>query len=145
MRDYSRTFDWFDFPEGRIRYAGGSKGRDEPPIDVFSVEIGGRTYFGEIRRSFLADENNYNIETVSFGWPKRDWFGTEPDPRQCATFSPAELRDVQSLVTQAVPAWRLLENRPIIVRESARSHFMGEIIFRDGWALIRDESFGDGH
>ncbi|MDR6938326.1 hypothetical protein [Luteibacter sp. 3190] len=138
MSQYSGTFDWIDFPGGRVRYAGGSKGRDEPPITIFSVELNGRVFFGEFGRSFLANDNDYNIEVVSFGWLDREWFGTEPDPKHCTAFRLAELGDVQSLICQAVPVWRSLEDRPSIVREYSDSHFGGEILFRKGWALVAD-------
>lgn len=145
MGEYSDTFDWIDFPQGRVRYAGGSKGRDEPRIDTFAVDIYGHTYYGEIRQLFLPDRNNYNVEIVSFGWPKGDWFGTEPDPRQCAAFTANELLDVQKLIGRVVPAWRKLAQRPFVLRESSRSHFMGDIFFRDGWALIKaDEDASAG-
>lgn len=142
MGDYDDTFEWIDFPQGQVRYAGGSKGRDEPPITIFSVVLNGRVYYGEFRRWFLENDNDYNIEVISFGWLEREWLGTEPNPKHCAQFSSRELGDVQSLVCQAVPVWRSLEDRPSIVREYADSHFMGEVIFRNGWALISEE---EGH
>lgn len=135
---YEKTFEWLDFPEGRIRYAGGRRGRDEPPITTFSVELSGKTYFGEFRRCFLPDGNNYDIEVISFGWRQHDWPGTEPHPKYCAAFTPEEIGHVQSLICQAVTVWRSLKDRPSIVREYSDSRFSGEVAFRDGWALVRD-------
>jgi len=139
MGAYSKTFDWFDFPEGRIRYAGGRRGRDEPPIHIFAVEIYGWIYYGEIRKIFLADGNNYNLEIVSFGWMRDEWFGTEPNPPFCSAFTLKELGEVRALICQVVPLWRELEDRPIVLTEYVDSHFMGDIFLREGWALIKDD------
>jgi len=139
MGDYSKTFEWIEFPQGRVRYAGGKRGRDEPPIETFAVEIHGWVYYGQVLTVFLSAQNNYNLEVVSFGWLKHDWLGVEPDPEYCASFTLNELSEVQSLVCHAVSTWRNLEDRPAILYESAQTHFMGEISFRDGWALVKDD------
>jgi len=138
--DYSKTFEWIEFPQGRVRYAGGRRGRDEPPIDTFAVELRGRVYYGEITQLHLADGNRYNLEIVSFGWTKHDWLGTEPNAKYCAAFTVKDLEEVQAILCQAVPVWRSLEDRPSLLSEFFEARFMGELIFRDGWALIRDES-----
>ena len=142
MASYEETFEWIDFPQGRIRYAGGKRGRDESPIETFAAEIYGRKYYGEIRKAFLPDRHNYKLEVVSFGWPKHDWFGTTPDPQYCAAFSSKDIAEVQRLIRQAVPRWLALEDRPSIVTEYADSHFAGEVVFRHGWALLRDDEGG---
>jgi hypothetical protein len=137
--DYSKTFEWIDFPQGRVRYAGGRRGRDEPPIDTFAIEIHGRVYYGQIQELFLPDRCSYNLEVVSFGWLKHDWLGSKPDPKHCAAFTLNGLSEVQALICQVVPVWRNLEDRPAILYESAQTHFAGEIIFRDGWALLTED------
>lgn len=139
MGNYKETFEWIDFPQGRVRYAGGRRGKEEPAIETFAVEVYGRIYYGEIRRSFLVDRNNYNLEVISFGWLTHDWYGTEPDSRYCAAFTINELGEVQALLCQAVPVWRSFDARPPFLTEYVTAHFMGEVIFRDGWALTRDE------
>ncbi|SEW03961.1 hypothetical protein [Luteibacter sp. 329MFSha] len=143
MGKYSDTFDWIDLPQGRVRYAGGKRGRDEPPIETFAAEIFGSIYYGEVRAVFLADGNNFNVEIVSFGWLKHDWFGTDPDPRYCAAFTLRELGEVQSLLGQMISAWCLLDERPFVIDESAQSRFMGDILFRNGWVLVRDDEDRD--
>lgn len=140
MSSYEKMFEWVDLPQGRVSYVGGKRGRDEPYMTVFAVEIPKGTYYGEICVKFLADRHNFNLEIISFGWLKDEWFGSEPDPEYCESFTVEELRTVQSIIPQAVSEWIKLERRPNIVRESAKSHFMGEIHFREGWALIRSES-----
>ncbi|MDR6936297.1 hypothetical protein [Luteibacter sp. 3190] len=138
MGDYSKTFDWIEFPEGRVRYVGQKRGREEPPIDVFSVNIQGWTYFGEIRRSYLADRNHYDLEVASFGWLHDDWFGTEPDPAYCASFSVEQLAGVQRAVVQAVAVWYAMNKRPALLYTSEKSGFTGDIRFLGGWALLKD-------
>ena len=137
--DYSKTFEWIDLPQGRVRYAGGMRGRDEPSIETFAVELRGAVYYGEIREVFPPEENEYSIEVVSFGWIKHDWSGNEPDPEHCASFTPNDLSDIQSLLCAAVSIWRRLEDRPAILYESLQTHFTGEIVFRDGCVLISEE------
>lgn len=140
--DYSKTFDWIEFPEGRVRYVGQKRGREEPPIDVFSVNIQGWTYFGEIRRSYLADRNHYDLEVASFGWLHDDWFGTEPDPAYCASFSVEQLAGVQRAVVQAVAVWYAMNKRPALLYTSEKSCFTGDIRFLGGWALVKDDENG---
>ncbi len=139
MGDYSKTFEWIDFPQGRVRYAGGRRGRDEPPIETFAVEIDARVYYGEIREVFPPEQNHYSLEVVSFGWLQHDWSGVEPHPEYCASFTLNVLSDVQSLLCKVVPIWRSLEDRPAILYESFQTRFTGDIFFRDGWALVRDD------
>lgn len=140
MSSYGKMLEWVDLPQGRVRYVGGKRGKDEPYMTVFAVEIPGGTYYGEIRDQFLADRHNFNLEIVSFGWLKDEWFGTEPNRNYCAAFTADELHEVQSLIVQAVSEWMKLENRPVILCESDNSHFMGEIGFRNGWSLLRGGS-----
>lgn len=142
MGDYSKTIAWMDFPQGRVQYAGGKRGREEPPIETFAVDYHGETYFGEIGRRFLADRHSYTLEIVSFGWVTPDWVGTEPNPRLCVAFTLKELAQVQSLVCSAVRVWLGLEDRPPFLTEYGSARFTDEVIFRDGWALLKDNEEG---
>jgi len=134
----NELFDWIDFPQGRVRYVGQKRGREEPPIYVFSVHIDGWTYSGELRRSYLQDRNHYDLEVVSFGWIETVWFGTFPDPKFCASFTVKQLEGVQILVGQAVVIWYAMSKRPAILFKSAKSGFAGAIHFSEGWALLKD-------
>lgn len=137
MSDYSKTFEWVAFPEGRIRYAGSARGRDEPPIETFAVEISGSVHYGEIKRIFLPDGKSYGIEIVSFGWLTKNWPGVEPDPRLASSFTTRQLADVQSLICRAVAVWDGFDDKPFFLF-STKSHFNGSIEFLEGWALIKD-------
>lgn len=68
MGEYSNTFDWVQFPEGRARFAGGIRGWDEKRHETFAVEVNGVEYFGELDSVFLPDRHNFNIEIISFGY-----------------------------------------------------------------------------
>jgi len=142
MDKYTKTFDWIDFPQGRVRYAGGKRGRDEAPIHTFALEMHGRIFYGEIGELFREGGNDYDLEIISFGWLRHDWLGTEPDARYCASFALNELQEVQVLLCQAVVAWRNLDVRPVILTEYGSARFMGEVVFRDGWALIGNAEGG---
>jgi len=136
MSAYDKTFEWIDFPQGRVRYAGGAANREEPR-EAFAVDLHGQIYYGEIKKAFLPDRHNYNLEIISFGWLENGWYGILPEPELCAAFVPKDLETVQTLLCQAVEEWRKLEDRPFT--EYSDSHFMGDVLFRDGWALIKDE------
>lgn len=139
MNKYSETFEWIDLPQGRIRYAGASRGRDETPIQTFAVELGGQTYYGQIDDVLSRDQRSYRLEVVSFGWLEKEWSGTSPDPRRCAAFAAGELEQIQILLSQAVTVWCGLEERPSFLFRSTKASFSGEITFRCGWALIKDD------
>jgi len=137
VASYEKTFEWIDFPRGRVRYTGQARGRDEPPIKTFAVEIFGSIYYGEIKRSFLTDASSFNVEIVSFGWRTKCWHGTVPDPEHSASFTASQLEDVQDLICQAVTAWDRMEDKPSFLF-STKSHFAGGVFFRDQWALVKD-------
>jgi len=137
VASYKKTFEWINLPKGRVRYTGGARGRDEPPIETFAMEIFGSIYYGEIKRNFLPGAGSYDIGIVSFGWLKKDWHGTTPDPEFCASFTASHLEEVQALICQAVAVWYALEDKPSFLF-STTSRYTGDIVFQDGWALLRD-------
>lgn len=106
---------------------------------AFAVKLNNSTYYGEINYAPLAGGDDFNVEILSFGWSEKEDAYREPIIGRCSAFTEHELRTVQELVLQAVQVWRSLEKRPFFLTESPTSHFMGEVIFRDGWALIKDE------
>ena len=137
MGAYSKTFEWIEFPQGRVRYVGGARGRDEPPINVFAVEIRNSIYHGEIKRNFFLDGARFDVEIVSFGWLKEDWYGTVPVPGYCASFAASQLNDVQALICRAVAIWDRMEKKPSFL-SSTKSRFTGDVAFREGWALVEE-------
>jgi hypothetical protein len=136
MGEYSNTFDWVQFPEGRARFAGGTRGWDERGHETFAVDVDGVEYFGEIRHAFLPNGNDFNIEIVSFGYRDEIYAGSPPphDP-----FTADELKVVQSLILQLIRSGlhRADEDKPLVLDEDPGSRFMGKVIFREGWATER--------
>jgi hypothetical protein len=133
------TFDWLQFPEGRARFSGGVRGiMDERRHETFAVEVDGEEYFGEIRRAFLPNHNDYNIEVVSFGYGRDGDIGM-PMLGACRVFTTAEIHAVQTLIVRLIAAGTHFSNRPTLLNEYPNAHFMGEVFFRDGWALAMDD------
>ncbi|RYH37457.1 MAG: hypothetical protein EON54_19255 [Alcaligenaceae bacterium] len=130
-----QAFDWINLPQGRVRYAGGAEGRDEPPIETFAIEWQGKVRYGEIRKAFLSDRHDYNLEVISFGWVEQEWHGSTPDPDQCSTLFASDVEAVQTLLCEAVQVWRTFSTRPFFLTEYPNSRFQGDVLFRDGWAL----------
>lgn len=75
MDIYERPFDWVSATEGRARFAGGIRGWDERGHDAYAVDVDGKVMCGEIARTFLADQNDFNIQIVSFGYGVREHVG----------------------------------------------------------------------
>lgn len=136
---YEKTFDWVQFPEGRARFSGGVRGWDEKGHDTFAVELEGKVRYGEITRTYLANDNDFNIEIVSFGYGIEDNVGIS-SPNARGTYTEAQLKIVRSLVLKLIRSGLRFEDRPSALRETPKSHFMGQIYFCDGWAYLRPET-----
>lgn len=133
MGYYEKTFEWLEFPEGRARFAGGTRGWDESGHETFAVEVNGTAYYGEIDQTFLADRHNFNVEIISFGFPSEIFAGSPPGSWKAFTVD--ELQTVQVLILQLIRRGLGFEDRPSPLDELPNSRFMGKVIFRDGWAL----------
>ena len=139
MGAYDETFEWVDLPEGRARFSGGGRAWDEKVHDIFGVDVEGREYFGEIRPAFLPNNNDYNIEVLSFGYGSNTSVGM-PMLESCQTFTMAQATIVEALVTQLIDAGTRFVDRPPVLAEFPHAHFMGKVIFRDGWVIRTSES-----
>ncbi|CAM5469902.1 hypothetical protein [Rhodanobacter lindaniclasticus] len=139
MSPYSGTFEWQQFPEGRARFSGGIRGWDERRYETFAVEVDGDVTYGEIARAFLPNEDDFNIQVVSFGYGMRENVGIlsdgSPGPHAQGSFPQAYLRRVQQLVVQLVRAGLDLSDRPSVLVEYSNAHFQGKVIFSEGWAV----------
>jgi len=132
-------FDWLELPSGRARFSGGIRGFDELGHDTFAVEVGGREYFGEIKRAFLSNGNDFNIEVISFGYERIGSVGM-PMLGTCRVFTVAEIATIQSLIVQLITANAGFRKKLALLVEYPNSHFMGQVVFRDGWILAMDEA-----
>ncbi len=139
MDSHKSSFDWIQFPEGRARFSGGVRGIvDEQRHETFAVVVDGAEYFGEIQRAFLPTNNDYNIEVVSFGYGSAGYVGMRM-LGTCQIFSIAEISTIQALIVQLIAAGMQFDDRPSLLTEYPNAHFMGEVGFRDGWALVKDD------
>jgi len=137
------TFDWLDFGQGRARFSGSIRGADERGHETFAVEANGAEYFGEIDRAFLLNGNDYNMEIVSFGYTDKEYVSA-PFPSARAKFTPADLEVMQLLICSLIEAVSKAAEKPYIMGEYADAHFMGKVIFREGWALVLSTSAAEG-
>jgi hypothetical protein len=138
MSKYSNTFDWMQFPEGRARFSGGVRGWDEQGHETFALELRGNVYFGEIKRDFLDNHNDYNILIDAFGYGLEIEVGM-PGAEAREVFTPAEVAVAQALVVQLIQAGLKFEIPPSELSQTEVSRFMGKIIFPDGWILVRPD------
>ncbi len=138
MSNYEQTFDWVQFPEGQARFSGGIRGIDEQGHETFAVHVGGIEYFGEIEADFLPNQNDYNIRVLSFGYGTDKYVGM-PMLGTCRIFTTDEIGLIQTLITKLIAAGLQFSDRPFLLLETANSHFMGKVIFQDGWVLLKDE------
>lgn len=136
------ALDWVEFPEGRARFAGGTRGAgtDDKPHETFAVEINGVEYFGEIRDSWI-DDYHFNVEIVAFGWGTKDWIGMSM-PGLCARFTEGEIETAQHLILDLIKAVPSFEERPFVMGEG--EEFTGKVIFRDRWALLKSGASDEG-
>lgn len=135
------TFDWLQFPEGRARFGGGVRGWDELGHETFALELGGRAYFGEIQRTYLENQNDYNIVIDSFGYRWEIEVGM-PGTDVREVFTPHEEAVARALVVRLVQAGLKFETPPFQLNQTETSHFMGNIIFQDGWMLVSSDGTG---
>jgi hypothetical protein len=134
------VFDWVEFPEGRARFSGGIRGADEQGHETFAVEINSSVYYGEVKKTFLPDKSNYNLEIISFGYfDIKDVGGPMRQP-VINYFSETDARQVQNLITGLVSAASRWESKPSVMSQSEYSRFMQEIYFQDGWMLMKNDA-----
>lgn len=135
MNIHEKIFNWVNFEEGVARFVGNIRGWDELGHDAFAVEINERQYYGEMRQVFSENQNDYNIEIISFGWPGEEWVGM-PMPGMCAVLTVDDVKTAQALIVQLVQIGSKFVDTPSVLYQTSNSHFMGMVIFREGWALI---------
>lgn len=134
MDSYDPPFHWVRFPEGRARFSGTKRGWDELGHTTFAIELGGNELFGEIDQAFLPDRHNFNVEIINFGYGRGEDVGM---PNAAAVFNPKQIETAQRLIVQLVQAGVSFDRPPNVLSQSPTSRFMGDVLFRDGWALVQ--------
>lgn len=138
MDIYERPFDWVPAAEGRVRFAGSIRGWDERGHDTSAADVDGKVMYGEIARTFLPNQNEFNIQIVSFGYGVREHVGM---PRPAGHDSHARgvadaetPQRVQSRLARWIQTGLHFEDRPRVLLEYPHARFQGELIFAEGWA-----------
>lgn len=131
----NQTFDWAQFPEGRARFAGTFRCWDELGRKTFALELRGREYFGEIKRSYLDNHNDYSIVIDAFGYGIGEDVGM-PGADVRGVFTREQEIDARSTVVQLVQAGLEFEAPPTVLDQTDTSHFIGKITFQDEWMLV---------
>ncbi|MEP7187200.1 MAG: hypothetical protein ABI767_15320 [Rhodanobacter sp.] len=139
MGNSEKTFHWVQFKEGKAKFSGGIRGGDERRHETFAVELKNTVLYGEIENVFLPNGNDYNIEVISFGYGMEANVGN-PHPNARGAYTFAELQIIKSLIVQLLQAGLHFEDRPSVLTEYPNAHYMGKILFREGWANVRPDS-----
>lgn len=141
MSAHEKPFDWMQFPEGKARFSGGVRGWDELGHETFALELRGNEYFGEIKRSYLENHNDYNIviDAFGYGWEKEVGM---PGMDVREVFTPDEEATARSLVVQLIHEGLKFAVPPSRLNQTETSRFMGKIIFQNGWVLVRSDYAG---
>jgi hypothetical protein len=123
-------------PTGRASFKGLKRDWDEQPRKAFSVELRGeKPLYGIWRSKFSANENDFNVEVVSFGWVDINSIGC-PDQSTRIKLTPEQFDEVTTLI---VAMFSDLNIRKHIVPFSINTaRFLGRIEFDDNWALMID-------
>lgn len=141
MSGHYKTFDWVQFPEGLARFAGTFRCWDEQGRKAFALLIRGNEYFGEIKRAYLENHNDYNLVIDAFGYGRGEDVGM-PGAGAREAFGSDEEAIARSLVIQLVQAGLEFDDPPTILDQTENSRFMGGIAFHDGWMLVESNVAG---
>jgi len=120
-------------PTGRAAFESVVRDWDEKPRHALSVELVGQpTLYGIWRANYAANEHDFDVEVVSFGWADKYNIGN-PNPVTRRKLSAAEAADVRALVLA------LFKNADVRKRvtpfSSKTASFLGDIGFRTNWIL----------
>ena len=132
MIAYGETFDWVQFPEGLARFAGTFRCWDEQGRKTFALYLHGNEYFGEIKRTYLENHNDYNIVIDAFGYGRGEDVGM-PGTGAREVFTSDEEAIARFLVVRLIQAGLKFDDPPTILDQTESSHFIGGITFLDRW------------
>ena len=142
MSAHEKTFDWVQFPEGLARFAGTFRCWDEQGRKTFALDLGGNEYFGEIKRTYLENHNDYNIVIDAFGYGRGEDVGM-PGTGARGVFTSDEEAMAQSLVVKLIQAGVEFDDPPTILDQTESSRFIGGITFLDRWMLVESKLAGE--
>jgi hypothetical protein len=123
-------------PAGRASFQSVIRSWDESPQDAFSVGLGGQsTLYGIWRPKWAPNENDFDVEIVSFGWADKNSTG-HPNPATRTRLSAAQAEGTKALT---IALFQDVEARRQIIPFSGKGgRFLGGIGFREDWILLKD-------
>ena len=128
-------FEWYQFPEGRIRFSGGTPGNDRTGYETFEVELPSGRYFGELGKRYPDPKGEgFYLTVPAFGARREDSVGGLGGADALPQF---ELDVVIKLLPRLADA-----TAPLDTRQKSfvmRGTYLGRVIFEPGWAKLRDE------
>lgn len=131
----SGTFDWVEFPEGRARFSGIRRGWDEQGRHTFSIELRGAEYFGQIKRNFPKNDDDYEVAIDAFGYGLGETVGM-PGPGVREVFTADEVAIAKALVIGLVQAGVTFDEPPSVFLPESIAHFTGDVLFEEGWMPV---------
>lgn len=131
----SNTFEWIHFSEGRARFSGIRRCWDEQGRHTFSLELHGDEYFGEIKRFFPNNDDDYGVVIDTFGYGLGENVGM-PDLAARRIFTADEAVVAESLVIKLVQAGSEFTDPPSIFLSRDIANFTGEVRFEEGWIMV---------
>jgi hypothetical protein len=123
-------------PTGRASFESVIRSWDESPQRALSVElIGEPTLYGIWQPKWAANENDFDVEVVSFGWASQSNTGN-PNPATRSKLSAAQAADVNALIVELIGNVEV--RKKVTPFSSKGGRFLGGIEFNENWILLRD-------
>jgi hypothetical protein len=123
-----------DFDGGAAGFAGLIRGGDEAGHFIFEVCLpSSSSLYGEWRVKFEANENDFNVEIVSFGYPIRE-NASNPHPGARRRFSAEEQNIIQRLITALISSADA--RKKVFPFGGKKARFLGGIRFSPGWIIL---------
>jgi len=123
-------------PTGSASFESVIRSWDESPRDAFSAKLVGEPIlYGIWQPRFDANENDFNVEILGFGWNSKNSVG-HPSPLTRTKLSSAQATDIKGMI---IALFNDADARRRIVPFSTRiSRFLGGIDFKKGWILVKE-------
>ncbi|MFG1400193.1 hypothetical protein [Roseixanthobacter pseudopolyaromaticivorans] len=130
-------FDWVSFENGKACYAGAVRGGDDSGHDTFGIEFSnGRVFYGEFKRLFLENKNDYDLIIISFGYvDRRNVANKTPGAR--VQFSIDDEILVKNLISNLFFDGRPNEDKPYPLKIRGIERFTGKLLFSNECILSK--------
>ena len=122
---------------GTVGFIGMARGVDEMGHEVFQIQLrNDSVLYGEYKKRFLENGNDFNIEIISFGLIDRKNFGNN-NLDSFRKFREDQVDLIRSLIIQLFTSDDAVEARkPIDDFWYETARFLGEVYFLPGWIRV---------